>query len=71
MSEDERGPFTVDDYTKAQQADASDPSRSAWVMANAGSGKTKVLSDRVIRLLLAGVRPVAHPVPHLHHRRCR
>ncbi len=57
MSEDERGPFTVDDYTRAQQAAASDPARSAWVMANAGSGKTKVLSDRVIRLLLAGVDP--------------
>ena len=57
MSEDERGRFTVDDYTKAEQAKASDPSRSAWVMANAGSGKTKVLSDRVIRLLLDGCDP--------------
>ena len=45
------------------QADAADPSRSAWVEANAGSGKTKVLIDRVARLLLrrpdgrAGARP--------------
>ena len=34
---------------------ASDPSLSAWVSANAGSGKTTVLTRRVIRLLLAGV----------------
>ena len=33
------------------------PDRSAWVSANAGSGKTKVLSDRVLRLLLEGVAP--------------
>ncbi|MBP0443260.1 double-strand break repair helicase AddA [Roseomonas sp. SSH11] len=35
----------------AQQA-ASDPRISAWVGASAGSGKTKVLTDRVLRLLL-------------------
>lgn len=40
--------------TKSRQRMASDPSRSAWVSANAGSGKTWVLSRRVIRLLLAG-----------------
>ncbi len=34
------------------QAFASDPAASAWVTANAGSGKTKVLIDRVARLLL-------------------
>ncbi len=34
------------------QAKASDPKASAWVTANAGSGKTKVLIDRVARLLL-------------------
>lgn len=34
------------------QADAADPSRSAYATANAGSGKTKVLIDRVARLLL-------------------
>ncbi|MBP0582442.1 double-strand break repair helicase AddA [Labrys sp. LIt4] len=38
---------------------ASDPSLSAWVSANAGSGKTTVLTRRVIRLLLAGVDPSA------------
>ncbi|MBX3579328.1 MAG: double-strand break repair helicase AddA [Rhizobiaceae bacterium] len=39
------------------QARASDPRRSVWVSANAGSGKTHVLAQRVIRLLLAGSRP--------------
>jgi ATP-dependent helicase/nuclease subunit A len=36
---------------------AADPSISAFVTANAGSGKTKTLIDRVARLLLAGVDP--------------
>ncbi|MBC7152464.1 MAG: double-strand break repair helicase AddA [Rhizobium sp.] len=45
------------DWTTLQQAVASDPERSAWVSANAGSGKTHVLTQRVIRLLLAGARP--------------
>src|SRR5262245_14408148 len=39
------------------QAEASDPEVSAWVAANAGSGKTHVLTQRVIRLLLEGVDP--------------
>ncbi|MGR6432699.1 double-strand break repair helicase AddA [Rhizobium sp. PAMB 3174] len=45
------------DWTTAQQSAAADPGRSAWVSANAGSGKTHVLTQRVIRLLLAGARP--------------
>src|ERR1700712_599146 len=40
-----------------RQTAASDPSNSAWVAANAGSGKTHVLAQRVIRLLLSGVDP--------------
>ncbi len=40
----------------AQQV-AADPFISAFVSANAGSGKTKTLIDRVARLLLAGVDP--------------
>src|SRR6516225_9233933 len=39
------------------QLAASDPSASAWVSANAGSGKTHVLAQRVIRLLLEGTDP--------------
>src|SRR6185295_2608505 len=34
-----------------------DPATSAWVAANAGSGKTHVLAQRVIRLLLRGTPP--------------
>jgi ATP-dependent helicase/nuclease subunit A len=41
----------------ARQREASDPSVSAWVSANAGSGKTYVLAQRVIRLLLGGTDP--------------
>src|SRR4029077_9179680 len=40
-----------------RQREASDPGTSAWVSANAGSGKTHVLAQRVIRLLLDGVDP--------------
>ncbi|MFN7055259.1 double-strand break repair helicase AddA [Hyphomonas sp.] len=41
------------------QAAAADPVRSAFARANAGSGKTKVLIDRVARLLLR--RPDGRP----------
>ena len=43
--------------TRRRQASASDPQASAWVSANAGTGKTFVLSRRVLRLLLAGTAP--------------
>ena len=39
------------------QRRAADPGASAWVAASAGTGKTKVLTDRVVRLLLAGAAP--------------
>jgi len=40
-----------------QQRLAADPEVSVWVEASAGTGKTKVLSDRVLRLLLSGASP--------------
>src|ERR1044071_854467 len=39
------------------QRRATTPGHSAWVEANAGTGKTKVLTDRVTRLLLDRVKP--------------
>jgi ATP-dependent helicase/nuclease subunit A len=47
----------IPDAVRATQARASDPAASAFVSANAGSGKTHVLVQRVIRLLLDGVAP--------------
>lgn len=34
-----------------------DPRQSCWVAASAGSGKTKILTDRVLALLLSGASP--------------
>lgn len=45
-----------DDATRAQ-VDAANPRNSTWLSANAGSGKTRVLTDRVARLLLEQVDP--------------
>src|SRR6476620_8440669 len=47
----------IPDAVRATQARASDPAASAFVSANAGSGKTHVLVQRVIRPLLADVAP--------------
>jgi ATP-dependent helicase/nuclease subunit A len=48
---------TIPDAVRETQQRASDPAASAFVSANAGSGKTHVLVQRVIRLLLSGVPP--------------
>src|SRR5262245_5460563 len=40
-----------------QQAVAADPAHSVWVTASAGSGKTTVLRNRYLRLLLNGTAP--------------
>src|SRR3954465_4740607 len=47
----------IPDAVSAAQRRASDPTASAFVSANAGSGKTHVLVQRVTRLLLSGVPP--------------
>jgi len=47
----------IPDGVLSLQIETSDPRVSAWVAANAGSGKTFVLAQRVIRLMLAGVEP--------------
>lgn len=49
--------LAIDEMTRMAVSSASDPHSSAWVSANAGAGKTFVLSRRVVRLLLAGVDP--------------
>lgn len=43
--------------TTERQGQAADPVASVWVSANAGTGKTHVLTKRVLRLLLAGTAP--------------
>ena len=50
-------PRPIPPAVRATQARASDPASSAFVSANAGSGKTHVLVQRVIRLLLEDVPP--------------
>lgn len=48
-------PAGLNGARQAQLA-ASDPAVSAWVNANAGTGKTYVLVQRILRLLLSGAK---------------
>ncbi|MGO8919984.1 MAG: double-strand break repair helicase AddA [Stellaceae bacterium] len=48
--------MTAPDPGKRQQQ-AADVAASVWVAASAGTGKTKVLTDRVLALMLAGAPP--------------
>jgi ATP-dependent helicase/nuclease subunit A len=52
-----KAPRPIPEAVRATQQRASNPAASAFVSANAGSGKTHVLVQRVIRLLLDGVPP--------------
>jgi ATP-dependent helicase/nuclease subunit A len=52
-----KAPRPIPPVVREAQARASNPAASAFVSANAGSGKTHVLVQRVIRLLLDGVPP--------------
>src|SRR5271169_1523988 len=45
------------DRANSEQLQASDPAVSAFVSASAGSGKTKLLTDRLLRLMLTGADP--------------
>lgn len=45
------------EQTTKSQANAADPKTSAFVSANAGTGKTYILVNRVLRLLLRGNEP--------------
>ncbi|NDR57550.1 double-strand break repair helicase AddA [Aliiruegeria sabulilitoris] len=45
------------DEATQQQIEAANPRASTWLSANAGSGKTRVLTDRVALLLLGDVPP--------------
>jgi ATP-dependent helicase/nuclease subunit A len=52
------GARPIPETVRQSQVAASDPRASCFVAANAGAGKTHVLAQRVIRLLLAGADPM-------------
>ncbi len=49
--------MTVIELANAEQRAASNPAVSAFAAASAGSGKTKLLTDRLLRLMLSGTPP--------------
>ena len=51
------GEEDLERHTRRAQRQAADPLSSAWVSANAGTGKTHVLTQRALRLMLAGTEP--------------
>ncbi|MBR5154666.1 MAG: double-strand break repair helicase AddA [Alphaproteobacteria bacterium] len=57
MNKYEEEKKSLEKLATSQQMAASNPNASVWVEASAGTGKTKVLSDRVLKLLLKNVNP--------------
>jgi ATP-dependent helicase/nuclease subunit A len=51
--------FSISGPLRDAQRNASDPRASVWVSANAGSGKTHVLTERVLRLMMDATPPEA------------
>ena len=49
--------MTAIDIANSEQRAASNPALSAFTAASAGSGKTKLLTDRLLRLMLGGAGP--------------
>lgn len=49
--------YPIPELTLKKQRAAARPESSVWVSAHAGSGKTYVLAQRVLRLLLSGAPP--------------
>jgi ATP-dependent helicase/nuclease subunit A len=57
LGERDRQPAPIEDLADRRQRAATDPQASVWVGASAGTGKTKVLTDRALRLMLSGTPP--------------
>lgn len=57
MSVVDAGMLTPRQEAEANQRAASNPAVSAFVAASAGSGKTRLLTDRLLRLMVGGARP--------------
>ena len=57
MSAGPRRDFILPEHERAIRAVAVDPRVSVFLSANAGSGKTTILTERVIRLMLEGAEP--------------